>query len=284
MKIKAIPKKIFQRAYKYFMLALLKVYKLKLLIHKKINGIKNPIIHVYSICWNEEKFLPLYLKHYCSFADKIIIYDNESTDNTLKILKENPKVEIKTYKTNGKLNDFEYLKIKNNAWKKSRGKADWVIVCDVDELLYPRQKQDITQTLQKTDKTIFKPEGYEMLSETFPTTDQPLTNQTKGVKSKWFDKKIIFNPHSIVEINYYPGCHEAEPIGIVKYGEQQFYLLHFKRMGLEYIINRYKTFANRMSKNNIEQKMGMHYFMKEKEITDEFYRMLKDAKQINQQQ
>ena len=123
-----------------------------------------------------------------------------------------------------------------------------------------------------------------MLSETFPTTDQPLTNQTKGVKSKWFDKKIIFNPHSIVEINYYPGCHEAEPIGIVKYGEQEFYLLHFKRMGLEYIINRYKTFANRMSKNNIEQKMGMHYFMKEKEITDEFYRMLKDAKQINQQQ
>ena len=131
-------KKNIIRIYKYITLPFLRLMKLKLNIYKKIKGINYPIIHVYSVCWNEEKFLPFYLKHYSSFAEKIIVYDNESTDNTLKILKQNPKVEIKTYKTGNKNDAITKTELLEKSWKKSRGKADWIILADIDELIHPR--------------------------------------------------------------------------------------------------------------------------------------------------
>ena len=119
-----------------------------------------------------------------------------------------------------------------------------------------------------------------MISENFPDINHPLIEQTKGIKSHWFNKQIIFDPHKIVDINYYLGCHDADPRGIKNYGETEFYLLHFKRMSVEYVIQRYRQLAQRLSETNKEQKLGMHYYMKEKQITDEFNQMLKNAKPI----
>ena len=260
-------------------LILLWIFKLKLKISKILRGIHQPIIHVYTVCWNEEKFLPFFIKHYGSFCDKIIVYDNESTDSTLDILAKNPNISVITYKTGNKINDNEYQRIKNTAWKQSRGQADFVIVCDTDELLYDKN-DNIKDTLKMSRNTIFRPEGYEMLSECFPSYEKPLRQQCKGVPSQYYCKKIIFDPHCIVDINYYPGCHEADPRGYVKTGTSEFLLLHYKRIGVEYIVNRYRTFKERLSKQNIENKMGMHYFMTEQEITDEFNRMFAAAKPV----
>jgi len=90
------------------------------------HNIKEPIIHIYTVCRNEKKILPFFLKHYEYFCDKIIIHNNESTDNTLKILNDNQKVKIITYKTNNQFDDETNQRIKNNCWKKSRGKPDWL--------------------------------------------------------------------------------------------------------------------------------------------------------------
>ena len=272
-------KKIFNKIRVVFTLALLRILKLKLIISKKLRRISNPIIHVYTVCWNEEKFLPFFIKHYGSFCDKIIVYDNESTDSTLDILANNPKTKVISYNTGNTFNDLKKNEIANTCWKQSRGKADYVIVCDTDELLYDKN-DNIKNTLQMSRNTIFNPEGYEMISEYFPSYDKPLREQCKGVPSKYYCKKIIFDPHCIVNINYYPGCHEADPRGYVKTGTSEFLLLHFKRIGVEYLINRYHTFKERLSKQNIENEMGMHYFMTEQEITDEFNRMFAAAKPV----
>ena len=279
MTIKTILNKIVGKIRIGFWMVLLSIFKLKLKISKILRGIHQPIIHVYTVCWNEEKFLPFFIKHYGSFCDKIIVYDNESTDSTLDILAKNPNISVITYKTGNKINDNEYQRIKNTAWKQSRGKADFVIVCDTDELLYDKN-DNIKNTLKMSRNTIFRPEGYEMLSECFPSYEKPLRQQCKGLPSQYYCKKIIFDPHCIVDINYYPGCHEADPRGYVKTGTSEFLLLHYKRIGVEYIVNRYRTFTERLSKQNIENKMGMHYFMTEQEITDEFNRMFAAAKPV----
>lgn len=260
-------------------LVLIRILKLKLIISKKLRRLSDPIIHVYTVCWNEEKFLPFFLDHYRSFCEKIIVYDNESTDSTLDILAQNPKVEIVTYKTNNQINDDIYQHIKNNVWKRSRGKADYVIVCDLDELLYAKTG-DIKSILKQTNKTVFRPDGYEMMSENFPLYNKPLREQCKGLFSEYYCKKIIFDPHCIVDINYYPGCHEADPRGFVKTGTSEFLLLHYKRLGVDYVVNRYRAFGARLSQQNIDNKMGLHYRMTEKEITDELTRMLAAAKEI----
>lgn len=271
--------KILVKIKTYVKLLFLGLYKIKLILYKKIKGIKTPIIHVYTICWNEEKFLPFFIKHYGSFCDKIIVYDNESTDSTLDILAKNPKTKVISYKTGNTFNDLKKNEIANTCWKQSRGKADFVIVCDTDELLYDKNN-NIKKTLQMSRNTIFRPEGYEMLSEYFPSYGKPLRQQCKGLPSKYYCKKIIFDPHCIVDINYYPGCHEADPKGYVKIGTSEFLLLHYKRIGVEYIINRYQAFKQRLSQQNLDNKMGMHYFMTEQEITDEFNRMLAAAEPV----
>ncbi len=276
---KTLIKKIITKIRIGVTLVLLRILKLKLIISKKLRRLSDPIIHIYTICWNEEKFLPFFLDHYGSFCEKIIVYDNESTDSTLDILAQNPKIEVITYKTGGTFNDIAKNKISNTCWKRSRGKADYVIVCDLDELLYAKTG-DIKSILKQTNKTVFRPVGYEMMSENFPLYNKPLREQCKGLFSEYYCKKIIFDPHCIVDINYYPGCHEADPRGFVKTGTSEFLLLHYKRLGVDYVVNRYRAFEARLSQQNIDNKMGLHYRMTEKEITDELTRMLAAAKEI----
>ena len=94
-------------------------------------------VWAYVICWNEEVMLPYYLRHYEIFCDKIIIYDNMSTDRSQEIIKAHPKCELRLYDSKGEVRDDLYLKIKNHAWKEARGQGiDYVIVGDTDEFLY----------------------------------------------------------------------------------------------------------------------------------------------------
>ena len=71
-------------------------------------------IDVYTLCWNEEVRLPYFLRHYEKFANKIVVFDNESDDGSRKLVEDHPKAILKTYSTDGKIRDDMYLQIKNN--------------------------------------------------------------------------------------------------------------------------------------------------------------------------
>ena len=90
-----------------------------------------PIVYVYTVCHNEALLLPYFLRHYGSFAEKVIVYDNQSTDGSADIAGSWPKTEVRTLDSGNELRDDLLLEVKNNCWKESRGKADLVIVCDV---------------------------------------------------------------------------------------------------------------------------------------------------------
>ena len=68
-------------------------------------------IEVYTICYNESKFINLFLNYYAQFASKIIIYDNYSTDDTCdKINRFNIcPTEIIKYDTGNQIRDDIYL-------------------------------------------------------------------------------------------------------------------------------------------------------------------------------
>jgi hypothetical protein len=222
------------------------------------------IIHVYTLCWNEEKLLPFFLDYYSDIVDRINIYDNYSTDNSERIMKQYKNVKVFKYNSDNKINDFLYLNIKNNAWKASRGKADFVIVCDTDEFLYSEDLFQTLKYLKKNRHTVIKPFGYQMVSEFLPeyTKDKRITDIVKTGYSDnmWLSKSIIFDPNSIVEINYSPGCHECSPTGNVKfYHADKIKLLHYKYLGFEYQIQRMKNMGSRLSKINIENGWGTYY-------------------------
>src|SRR5690242_6609125 len=93
------------------------------------------MITVHALMFNESLILPYFVKHYRTmFPDcRIVLFDNESTDNSVKIAHQ-LDCEIITYQTGGKLSDATYLKLKNSVWKSAS--TEWVVVCDCDEFLH----------------------------------------------------------------------------------------------------------------------------------------------------
>lgn len=218
-------------------------------------------IFVYTICWNEEKLLPLFIEHYSEFADKIIIYDNESTDDSRKIMLEYPKVQIRDYSSNNQIRDDLYLKIKNHAWKEVRGIAEWVIVCDIDEFFYHPSVKTYLQESKSRGFSVIKPQGYNMASFEFPLYNKPLTESVKtGLKFDPESKMCVFNPNAIKEINYTAGCHYAKPQGTVKILEDSdAKLLHYKFLGRDNFLTRNKQYRERLSDSNLSRGWGAHY-------------------------
>jgi hypothetical protein len=242
---------------------------------------KSVKIHLYTICWNEEKMMPHFLKHYSEFCDEIFIYDNFSNDDTAAICQSFPKVNLLQYDSGNEIRDDIYLIIKNSIWKKSRGVADFVIICDVDEFLYHQDLKGYFENLKETGITIMKAYGYDMISEKYPSPEDNLFSSIKeGVRSINFDKVILFDPNKIDEINYSPGAHGCFPVGLLKYPEEPAKLLHYKYLGLEEIINRYSLMSKRLSAFNKKFSFGFHYSFSRNKIIKEFNGLWKKKHKI----
>ncbi len=228
------------------------------------------MITIYTITYNEEFILPHFIKWYRDrFPNcRIIIYDNESTDNTVKIAYE-MNCEVVFYSTNDKLVDSKYLEIKNNCWKDAN--TDWVIVCDADEFL------NTDLNMLNTDQTIYKSKGYNMCNVTNLLT---VSNIKHGIEAVQYDKCILFNKKYINEINYTPGCHSCNPKGAVIYGKIQPKLLHMKFINEEILVEKYKSYSSRLSEENLKNKWGYHYQEEENKLRESFKNHLKIAKII----
>ena len=89
---------------------------------------------------NSEKHLKEVLKS-ASFADEIIIYDNESEDNTIQIAKQFKNVKIVIDK-NWKGFGIQKQKAVNSA------KNNWIFVLDSDEIITENLKKEILNTIK----------------------------------------------------------------------------------------------------------------------------------------
>lgn len=228
-------------------------------------------IDLHFIGFNESETIHLTIKHYQQFCRKVYYYDNFSTDNTREIA-EAMGCDVRMFGVAGQLNDAEYLKVKNNCWKGSD--ADWVIVCDADEILTtPERIYRMSQycSLLKTgnEPTIFKTEGFNMFSNSLPTEswDEIFT----GIQDDNYSKLCIFNPNAITEINYVYGCHQANPVGRVKFSNDTLHLLHYKHVGgAQRLADRHALYASRMSDLNKRWKLGFQY-MEPREQTIKYF-------------
>jgi glycosyltransferase involved in cell wall biosynthesis len=224
-------------------------------------------ITVFAICYNEELILPYFIRHYSQFAD-ICLYDNYSTDKSEEIATMAGVKTIK-YDSNNEIRDDIYLQIKNSCWKSS--KADWVIVCDVDEFVY---HPNLANILEKADSTIFSLNMFNMISFKFPTTNGQIYEEVNmGVPAlpPFKTKMVLFKPQEISEINYGPGCHNAFPVGNVKLNmNSDIKILHMKLLSKEYIINKNIMYGKRLSEINKRMGWGKGYLRSQKEIGDMF--------------
>lgn len=211
-------------------------------------------IHCYFINWNDAFYIPFFHKHYSQFCEKIICYDQYSTDGSPEICA-SLGIEVRNFGNQKDLNDQWYLDVKNNCWKECRDKGiDYVIVVDVDEFVC------ITHQLFSPFPRVT---GYNMISEDLPKKN--ILEIKTGEYSESYSKQAVFSPDFVQEINYVHGCHKNN--AILKWDVKETPLpfdscnLHHYRMigGVQRIIDRHAIYRARMSAFNKHHKMGFHY-------------------------
>lgn len=218
-------------------------------------------IDVFAICYNEEVMLPYFIAHYQAMGANITIFDNLSTDRSKEII-EAAGCTYKTYYSKNQIRDDLYLEIKNNCWKKST--ADWVVVCDIDELL------EIPFSTKSY--TIINTKGFDMLGNPGTRT---------GVPNRMYSKHIMFRPNHFQEIGYKPGCHSCSPKGKIVGSLELANLLHYKYRSEDYVFQRHLMYQERLSDLNKQYGWGVEYQSVEREkIAQKFKELTQEAIQV----
>lgn len=229
-------------------------------------------IVMYGIVWNEELMLPYFFRHYDSIVDRYVIYDHDSDDETQRILRAHPRVTMRRFEVQGESVCGGARDLKSNIWKESRGQADLVLVCDVDELVWHPQLSGYLKDAVTGGETVFHPIGWDMVSTTFPATGGQIYDEVReGFRNHYFDKFCLFNPNAVEEISYQPGCHFASPQGeIVCHRTDSLKLLHFKHLGIDYVKTRYAALGKKLKDGDKANGYGKQYLQTIDELEKQF--------------
>jgi glycosyltransferase involved in cell wall biosynthesis len=177
---------------------------------------------------NSQKYLKEVLKS-VEFADEVIIYDNESTDNTSEIAKKfkNTKIFID--------NEWEGFGVqKQKAVNKAKNK--WVFVLDSDEIFTESLKNEVLEVLKN------------------PVYDAYKVARLNNFFGKWIKHCGLFPDYSIRLFNK-EKCKfnkrrvhesvECERVGVLKN-----YFLHYAYESIEEFIDKQNTYSSLGAKPN----------------------------------
>lgn len=240
------------------------------------------IIHLYAMCLNEEQMIPFFFEHYRNIVNKFVIYDNGSTDGTLKLLSGDERVSVREFKTSPSSFVESARVLLDSVWKQSRSEADWVIIVEMDEHLHHHDLAAYVRHCTATGITAIRSIGYEMVSDILPAGPSPLYEQvTSGFRAPQMDKFSIFRPDSIVSTNFGWGRHFDSPRGKIVYEPfRQVKLLHFKHLSVDYVCNRNTTLAKGLRNDDLEKGWGSQYLIDRQRVEQNFALLRRLARRV----
>jgi len=200
-------------------------------------------IHLYTLCWNEAEMLGFFFRHYAPIVDRYIICDDGSTDGSIEILENHPRVELRRWQRANPdsfiLSQQEWL---NSVWKESRGNADWVIFADIDEHLTIQRRplKDYLKSCKDKGVTLLPALGYQMMTDKFPEPEELLCQtRTHGAPFYRMSKPSVLDPDAIKETNFSVGRHTAKANGKVIFPDRdELLLLHYRFLGFDHTFKR----------------------------------------------
>lgn len=211
---------------------------------------KEPRVELYTQCWNDFDMLPFFFRHYDPFVSRYIIYDDGSDAQTKSYLASHPNVELKSFvRSDPESFVLSEQSLSNECWKASRGRADWVIVTDIDEHLFHPHMANYLQRCMALGVTMIPALGFQMVSDSMPQSDAVLADDCPfGAPWSQMMKLSMFDPNQITEINFALGRHRAQPIGRLSVpAVDEVLLLHYKYLNLS------RTFARHLA---LDAKLG----------------------------
>jgi len=212
-------------------------------------------VWVYAICRDEIRMVGYFLRHYCTFADKIIIYDGGSTDGTRQEIAGCPKAELRNWPGSEGICDDEFLAFAHEQWKEARGKSEWVVWVDLDEFLYAPNMLELLSRYLAEGVEVPQVKGYTMFSREFPTTTGQIYEQVRaGVPDDVWDKAAIFRAHMFwtmgrhgVDYTRFNPRMSALP---------EIKLLHYRGLGMDYVRWRHQRNWERVPERCRQMNLG----------------------------
>lgn len=220
-------------------------------------------IEVHILARNEAEILTYALRHYRTFCDRVVLHDLGSTDRRVSLFRFG---EVVIEDTGNTVDDRVNKRIKDTCWHGTD--ADWVIVCDADELIYfPQGAERTLADCTAQGLAVIKPQGWDMTSDVYPTTNGQIYDEIKhGAKNWLYDKPVLFSPKLVESIDFYVGAHGLTSAKLkngltlpnpVSYTTPPTLLLHFHHIGpVERIGERYDATRARMCENNVKMNWG----------------------------
>ena len=226
-------------------------------------------VHLYALCWNDEKMLPFFFRHYDPFVDSYFIYDDGSTDNSLNILRRHPRVDVRSFAR--RYPDSFALSeqaLSNEVWKQSRQQADWVIVTDLDEHLFHLGMPEYLKRCGREGITMIPALGFQMIGDRFPENGETLwSSHTVGAPWAQMMKLSIFNPDRLAEVHFSLGRHTADPVGeTVVPPIDEVLLFHYKYLGFEQTHLRHQQLRAGLGERDLRDGWGHKYCWSTEEL------------------
>jgi glycosyltransferase involved in cell wall biosynthesis len=198
-------------------------------------------IWIFTICHNEAEIAPWFLRHYGTFADRILVWDDKSTDGTREILRAHPSVTLFDWPHATGLFEDKNLHHAYDMYPSARGKADWCMWVDMDEFIYHPEIRQVLESAKNGLFDVINTKGFNMLGDGLPVNGyehkQIWEHMQSGVAAPIYNKPVVFHPHA--NIRWVRGKHQLEsfPNFSLPHGfnhPPRLKLLHYRYLGAEY--------------------------------------------------
>jgi hypothetical protein len=222
-------------------------------------------IETLTMVYNEEFLLPFFLKHHAGLVDRFnVIYDTDSTDRTLEILKANEKVNIIPFTFPDGMDDQLKVDRINEAYQGID--ADFVINVDVDEFVFINRRQLLWDSPIASRVKLYN--VYRHVTESDLDIDKPIAEQRRHghFDAAFYHKPIIVKPR--LSIKWTLGNHHLTGCEIRDFG---FVGAHWANADLCFCLERrMKNRKARQSKYNLERGLTwQHHHCTEESIRQE---------------
>ncbi len=201
-------------------------------------------VWVFSVWKNERALAGFFCRHYAAFAERIIIFDDGSDDGTKEFLRAQPKVTVHDIAMGG-IDENGLLDLAYANYPSARGKADYVMWVDADEIIYNSRMLEHLEFCKSHDWKVVRTLGFNMLGKPLPEDDgvSQLTDIYRtGVRAPIYAKPVVFDPS--IDIKWDRGKHKlisggpASPLHREYEAEDRLRLLHYRFLDENYTRDR----------------------------------------------
>jgi len=224
-----------------------------------------------TMVYNEAPILPYFLRHYRYLDEIHVLYETDSTDETLEILMRAPNVVIEKGHIEGGLDDIKKIDLINNSVR--RIKADWVYVVDPDEFIFPPNNEAPYEFLKRQSCDVVRSGMYQVYrhrhDKDLDPSSPPVPQRVHGdadlhstedeehrASNSWYVKPNIVRPSR--DISFTPGHHFIE--GDPPASPELWVGAHWQMADPSIAIARRMERKGRVSERNKKLKMGWQHF------------------------